>query len=119
MVATPITAAGVSPRKTVAVTMVKKLDEITILLAGVSTAVSSPTTEVASRMANRPRPQLESPLSQMATTSAAASAASSRAMTLLLGRPGIRVVLAAHRGDGLAVRRWLAHRADEPVEVRG
>ena len=72
--------------------MVRKLDEIAIRLAGVSTAVRSPTTEVASRMANSARSQFESPSSQMATPRAAASAASSRAMTLLLGRPGIRVV---------------------------
>jgi hypothetical protein len=92
MVATPITAAGVSPRKTVAVTMVRKLDEIDIRLAGVCTAVRSPTTEVASRMANKARSQFESPLPSTATASAAPSAASSRVMTLLLGRPGIRVV---------------------------
>ena len=75
-----------------AVTIVKKLDEITIRLAGVSTAVNSPRTEVASRMPNRARSQFESPLSQRATATATASAASSRVMTLLLGRPGMRVV---------------------------
>ena len=72
-------------------TIVRKLDEIFTRLVGVSTAVRSPATDVASRMPSSGRSQFDSPLLQNATATAAASAASSRVTTLFDGRPGMQV----------------------------
>ena len=61
MVATPISAAGASPRKTVAVTMVRKLDEIDIRLRrGVHRRQVAD--DRRGQQEQQPRSQFESPL---------------------------------------------------------
>ena len=66
-------------------------------LFGVSTAVRSPITEAASSTPKRGRYQSESRFAHNATRHAAARAANSTRMTVLLGRPGMVVPIAAVR----------------------
>ena len=97
---TPISAAGASPRNTVAVTMARKLLETLTRLAGVSTAVTSLTIDTASSSPKSGRFQLLSPsqLRQIATAIASARAAPSSAMTFLLGRAGMAAGGPPNRG---------------------
>src|SRR5690348_14671481 len=132
MVTTPMTAAGVSPRNTAAVTMARKLLEIFTRLVGVSTAVRSPTTDAVSRMPKSGRFQSESRFAHTASPQAPASAANSSAMTLLLGRPGMSSPYqeslefrslsgrsACRDAPRLGRIRRLAHRAHELVQIVG
>src|SRR3954447_4780753 len=84
MVATPITAAGVPPRKTIATTRARKLPEI-FTLDSVDTAVRSLKTEKASSTVNSGRSQLQAGARQ---TAAATVSSRPATMTTIAARVG-------------------------------
>ena len=85
MVATPISAAGVPPRKTIAITRARKLPEI-FSFDSVVTAVRSLKTEKARRTAKKATSQSERGASQNARATVSARTPTMAAIAVRVGR---------------------------------
>src|SRR6266516_5745006 len=123
-------AAAVSPTRTIATTIVRKLPETLIRCAGVSTAVRSLIAAITPSRAIRGRSQFDADPRRTATASAPTSAVARTAIAVRLGRPVGAFFMAvepwlepplvppaegparAHVGRGR-----LTHRLDEALEV--